>query len=372
MRLHRVHVFAISLLFASVAAPLAAMLAAQPPTKVKAAKKSAESDSTPNIKVAKPSPFFQSEMPVAITFTTNLKQLRKDKGETSPWHAATVAMVDSAGKSVVVPVTAKTRGIWRLKNCEFPPVRWKFSKANTKGTIFHELHEPKLVSYCRNSDAYEQYILQEYMLYRVYRLLTPASHQARLMRVTYVDSASGKVDATRYGFLLEDPAQVAARLGGRIVKTKGAGPEDLDTELQTLTFLFEYMIGNTDFSFAGLHNTELIQKSNGDLLPIVFDFDYSGAVDASYATSDPHMRSVHVRDRQFRGYCSNKTEYSKAIDVFKEKKDAIYALYADDVGRLLQPRTVKATLSYFDEFYRDLATPKDFERRVMSDCLATH
>ena len=69
MRLHRVHVFAISLLFASVAAPLAAMLAAQPPTKVKAAKKSAESDSTPNIKVAKPSPFFQSEMPVALTFT---------------------------------------------------------------------------------------------------------------------------------------------------------------------------------------------------------------------------------------------------------------------------------------------------------------
>lgn len=251
-------------------------------------------------------------------------------------------------------------------------MRWKLTGADTKGTILHELHEPKLVSYCRNSDAYEQYILQEFMLYRVYRLLTPVSHQARLMRVTYVDSASGKIDATRYGFLLEDPAQVALRLGGKIVKTKGAGPDDLDTDLQSLTFLFEYLVGNTDFSFSGLHNTELVQKSNGDLLPIVFDFDYSGAVDASYATSDPRMRSVHVRDRQFRGYCSNKAAYSKAIDLFKEKKDAIYALYADDIGRLLQPRTVKATLTYFDEFYRDLATPKDFERRVMSDCLATH
>lgn len=372
MRLHCRQLIATSLLLASTVVLHATMLNAQPPTKGKDAKKSANGDSSPVIKVAKPSPFFQSETPIAVTFTTNLKQLRRDKGETSPWHAATVTIVDSTGKSIVVPATAKTRGIWRLKNCEFPPVRWKFTGADTKGTLLHELHEPKLVSYCRNSDMYEQYILQELMLYRVYRLLTPVSHQARLMRMTYVDSASGKVDATRYGFLLEDPARVAQRLSGKIVKTKGAGPDDLDTDLQTLTFLFEYMIGNTDFSFSGLHNTELVQKSNGDLLPIVFDFDYAGAVDASYATSDPRMRSVHVRDRQFRGYCSNKAAYAKAADLFREKKDAIYALYADEIGRLLQPRTVKATLTYFDEFYHDIATPKDFERHVMSDCLATH
>ena len=367
-----------------IALPLA--LGAQPPAKKATAKKN---DSSKTTKAAKPAksatltvgdsvlpakklkvpPFFRSEAPLAVTLTTNIRQLRKDKGDKAPWHAATVATTDSTGKPVVVSTTARTRGIWRLKNCDFPPTRLKFVNKHTKGTIFHDLDEPKLVSYCRNSDIYEQYILQEFQLYRVYRLLTPLSHQVRLVQMTYVDSANAKVEAKRYGFLMEDPAQVAARFGGMMLKQTGAGADDLDPKHAAMAFVFEYMIGNTDFSFSGLHNTELVQIATGEILPVVYDFDYAGAVDASYATADPIMRSARVRDRQFRGFCSLKTSYVAVLELFKAQKNAIYALYADEIGRLMTPRTVKSTLSYFDDFYRDIATPRDFEKRVLGDCV---
>ena len=365
------------------------VLLAQPPAKkaaaVKAPKrdsttkgKSSKSDKTASLTVGEStlpsavrqsSPFFRSETPLAITFTANIRQLRKEKGDKAPWHAATLTYTDSAGKPIAVPTTVRTRGIWRLKNCEFPPTRLQLVNKTSKGTLLHDLDEPKLVSYCHNSDSFEQYILQELQLYRIYRLLTPLSHQVRLVQMTYVDSATAKVEAKRYAFISEDPAQVAARFEGRILKQEGAGPDDLDPAHTAIAFVFQYLIGNTDFSFSGLHNTELVQIKSGEILPIAYDFDYAGAVDASYATADPLLRSKRVRDRQFRGFCSLAKQYPVALDLFRSKKEAIYALYGDEIGRLIAPRTVKSTLAYFDEFYRDIATPRDFEKRVMGDCV---
>lgn len=317
-------------------------------------------------------PLFTSEKPIAVTLTMNIKAVRKDRGADAPYHAATMSYTDSAGTVVTVPMRARTRGIWRLKNCDFPPLRLKVSDKVTKKTIFHDLGEPKLVNFCRNNDTYEQYILQEFMLYRIYQLLTPVSHHVRLLKVSYADSATGKVEATRYGFISEDPAQVAERMNGTILKEKGADSDDLDPAHSSIAFLFQYMIGNTDFSFGGLHNAELIRTNTGDMLPIAYDFDYAGAINTSYATPDPRLRIKSVRERQFRGYCAFMAEYPKALPIFNEKKPAIYALYADPLGQLLSPRAVKETLSYFDDFYKDIATPKDAQRKIFDDCVKTN
>jgi hypothetical protein len=100
--------------------------------------------------------------------------------------------------TVTIPARIRTRGIWRLKNCEFPPIRINFKSEDVKGTLFKGLDEPKLVNFCRNNDDYEQYILQEFQIYRIYRLLTPVSHAVRLLHLSYVDSATAKKDATRW------------------------------------------------------------------------------------------------------------------------------------------------------------------------------
>ncbi len=305
-------------------------------------------------------PLFASQVALAVTLTANMKQLRGDRRDDSPYRSATLSYTAADGKTVTVPIRAKTHGIWRLKNCEFPPIRLNIGNKEAKGTLFHDLQKPKMVSVCKDRDNYEQLVLQEMQLYRIYQVLTPVSHRVRVLRVTYADSASGKPVATRYSFVFEDPDEMADRLGGKMMKVKGAGPDDLDPERAAVAFLFEYLIANTDFSFNGLHNGELVAKPDGSaLLPIGYDFDFSGAVNAPYATVDPRLAVKRVRDRLYRGYCVLKPEIPAAIALFNQKKDAIYALYHDEVGKLLDERIVRETLEYFDEFYRTIGSERE-------------
>ncbi len=301
--------------------------------------------------------------------TTNKKRIRGDKSETAPRRSATVTYTDTAGKIVSIPTLIRTRGIWRLKNCQFPPLRLNFKSEATKHTLFHGIDRPKLVSFCQDRDIYEQYIVEEMQLYRVYGLLTPASHRARLLKMTYADSASGKVQATRMAILLEEPEVVAARIGGALVDTKGALPTDLSTEQDVIAAVFQYLIGNTDWSTYALHNMELVRKPDGDHMPIPYDFDFSGVINASYATVDPALPIDHVRQRLYRGYCHKPEDFAKAFTLFNEKKPAIYALYHDPIGNRLSKGTVDETLKYFDEFYETINNPRRAKSAIMDACL---
>jgi hypothetical protein len=242
--------------------------------------------------------FFETQDPIEVTFTTNLGKLRGDKSPEPPWRPATISYKGADGTPLTVPLRARTRGIWRLKMCDFPPLRLNFAGATSKGSIFDQLDKPKLVSYCQDADGYEQYILQEYQLYRIYQLLTPVSHKTRLLKFTYADSGSGKVRAKRYGFLLEEPSALAARLGGKVRDQRGALPGDLDSYQDALVGVFQYMIGNTDFSVSALHNMELFFKDDGTVFPIAYDFDFAGAVNARYAIPDVKLNLPNVRTRR--------------------------------------------------------------------------
>jgi hypothetical protein len=314
--------------------------------------------------------FFHSETPLTATFTVNVNRIRGDKNaDTAPWRDATLSYKNDSA-TVRVPVKVKTRGIWRLKNCQFPPIRLNFANESTKHTVFHGLDKPKLVNHCRDEDGYEQYVLQEFQLYRVYRLLTPASHAVRLIRLSYADSASGKVLATRYAFIEEEPFMIAARLHASQTKITGAGPGDIEPVQGVLASVFQYMIGNTDWAISALHNVELLQMATGDYWPVVYDFDFSGAVNARYATVDPRLRLRTVRDRLYRGYCvEDPSAYSKAFAVFNAKKDSIYALYRDPLGKLLKPDVVDETLKYFDDFYKVINEPRLAKMNIVEACM---
>src|SRR5689334_5112899 len=311
---------------------------------------------------------FTVEEPITFTLTADFDRLRHDKRE-SPWRGATITIADSTGTNVDIPIKVKTRGIWRLHQCDFPPLRLDFVKHTVKHTLFAQLDKPKLVSHCRDNDEYEQWVLQEMQLYRVYNLLTPYSHRVRLARVAYVDSAKTKPVATRYAFLEEEPEALASRVGGMILKQQGAGPGDLDRERAVIFFLFQYLIGNTDFSVAGLHNVELVTRDTDDV-PIAYDFDFSGAVNARYATTAPSLPIKRVRERLYRGYCALPAElYPAAFALFKSKKDSIYALYRDPIGRLLEGNRAKETLEYFDDFFSTIEHPNDANREIIDRCV---
>src|SRR5262249_49778717 len=152
----------------------------------------------------------------------------------------------------------------------------------------------------------------------------------------------------------------AGRIHAKQVKLTGAGPGDLDPYQMVLAGVFQYMIGNTDWSVTALHNVEIMQlQSNGDYWPVIYDFDFSGAVNARYAIPDERLHIRNVRQRLYRGYCVKDPEaYPKVYAQFNAKKDSIYALYRDPLGKLLKPDVVKETLEYFDDFYKVINDPR--------------
>ena len=312
--------------------------------------------------------FFAETAPLEATLVANLGRLRRDKEDGAPWRAATLVFAEADGRRVALAVRARTRGIWRLRNCHFPPLRLDLPRGAARETRFGGLNRPKLVTHCRDDDRGDSYVLRELQLYRIYQLLTPLSHRVRLLRVTYVDSASGRPATTRWAILLEEPDALAARVGGHILDSQGATPADLDPATSTIAAVFQYLIGNTDWSIGALHNAELVATDAALLHPVPYDFDFSGAVEAYYAGPPPQLPIRSGRERLVRGFCVPPEEFERTFALFRERRAAIEALYADEIGRLLEPRSVSRMLDYVADFYRTIDDPALARRRIVEAC----
>ncbi len=86
----------------------------------------------------------------------------------------------------------------------------------------------KLVTHCNSNALYEEYMVREYLAYKVHNLITPRSYRARMAKVTYVDSATGTPIETRNGIFMEHEDDVAKRMEGEIAELRGALFDDVD------------------------------------------------------------------------------------------------------------------------------------------------
>jgi hypothetical protein len=315
-----------------------------------------------------PPPAFSDNSVVEFTLHAPFGKLRRDRQTETEYRPAFIRYKDLSGDTLRVPVRVRTRGIWRKENCHIPPLMFNFTKDSTKGTFFGRMDRVRFSFHCRDGDDYEQYVLQEHQLYRVQRLLTPFSFAVRLVRVTYVDSDNGDTLTTRYGFLQEIDEEFAERQNMKLVDVQGAGPADLDPYESAFFGVLQYFVGNSDYSIRALHNVVLLQRAPYHI-PVARDFDWSGAVSAKYAKPNPVLKLRHVAQRVMRGYCAPAEAYEQVFQLFRDKKDAIYALYSDSLNAAMKPEVVKKTLQYFDDFYATINDPKKAERDVVKACL---
>lgn len=309
---------------------------------------------------------FASETPIEFSIRANYRSLHRSRTRASALHAAVITYSES-GATRELPLQVRSRGHYRLQNCEMPPLRLQFNRAAARDTPFAGVRRGRLVMHCRNSTEYDEYILREYQIYRMLNVLTPLSHRARLARVTYVDSASGRNVATRYAFLLEDDAALARRNNGQVLEQQGARPGDLDPFHDALVGVFQFMIGNVDWSVAGLHNVLLV-TTDQSAYPVAYDFDFTGAVNTRYAIPDARLPIRSVRERLMRGYCVPPEEFDRVFAFFNEKRSDLYALYQDEIGQLLSAASVRETLAYYDEFYRVINDPREARTRIVRAC----
>ena len=314
-----------------------------------------------------PPPAFSSDSIVEFTLHAPFGKLRRDRQTETEYRPAFITYRDSSG-TVRVPLRVRTRGIWRKANCQIPPLMFNFTKDSTKGTLFARVDRVRFSFHCRDTDDYEQYVLQEHQLYRVQRLLTPFSFAVRLARVTYIDSENNDTLTTRHAFLQEIDEEFAERQNLKLVQQQGAGPGDLSPYESAFFGVFQYFVANSDYSIRALHNVVLLLNAPYHV-PVARDFDWSGAVDARYAKPNPVLRIRSVAQRVMRGYCAPAEEYEKVFQLFRDRKDAIYALYSDPLNAAMKPEVVKKTLRYFDEFFETINDPRRAQREIVGACL---
>jgi hypothetical protein len=134
--------------------------------------------------------------------------------------------------------------------------------------------------------------------------------------------------------------------------------------------VFEYLIGNTDWSVQYRQNVKLITPDTlGLVFTVPYDFDHAGIVRAPYAKPAAELKLSSIRERRYRGYCIESMEYyEEVIAYYNSLKDSLYAVYTE--SELLDAGYIKSTVKYIDSFYKTLNNPRALKREFQYPCNA--
>jgi len=151
--------------------------------------------------------FFSDTSVLKVTLVTNMNKVLVNHKKNGFNINASLQTTMGDGTRINEPVVLDVRGHYRMENCYVPPIRLKFN--NNEQSVFKTWKPLKLVSECKLSKENEQYLLKEYLVYKMYNLLTDMSFRVRLMNLTFQDSAGTRKPISEYAFLLEDIKDLA-------------------------------------------------------------------------------------------------------------------------------------------------------------------
>lgn len=274
-----------------------------------------------------------------------------------------------------IPMTCSKYGISRLRECDLASLEFTVEASDVLGTPFEGLRTLRLVTPCRLRGDYDKYTVLEYLVYRSYAVIAEPALGVQLVRVRFHDSEKPGRERVGYAFFIEDIGQAAARGGQAWLDIESQRMDDLDAAHLTVMTLFQFMVGNTDWSALRgrpddrcCHNVAVFGHEGVGLNTVVpFDFDQTGLVNPPYAAPpDASLGIRRVTDRKYRGLCEHNSELPAAIAVFNHKRSALEALLGRD--ELPYPEARERALKYVGEFYDTINDPRKLERRVIGDC----
>lgn len=311
---------------------------------------------------------FNDNSILVLTLESDFKNLIKRKFKDEYQEAVCKIMFNDSIR-VTRNIKIKPRGHMRKSACNIPPLKLNFPKKEAYIEQLHDFDKIKMVLDCKRGNLYEQYILLEYYAYKLQNIITDYSLRVRLIRVKYVDTGGKFKEDTRLAFLIENIHQLAGRMNAMRIETTGV--RDGQTHRKTLVdgYLFQYLIGNTDWSIPGMHNIYLL-KSLDPALPmpyvIPYDFDYAGIVNTNYAIPNEQLGTESVRERVYRGRCLPETDLFNSVERILLKKNEIYGLFENDT--LLSKANKRSSLNYIDEFFTIFENNKSIKRNIIDAC----
>ena len=306
--------------------------------------------------------------PIAQTYSQRHQDFRL-------YYPGQWSFIDSDGQTQRLEVSIRTRGHFRREYCDQPPLQLNFKKKQVEGTLFAGQDKLKLVGPCKLDDRHQQYVILEYLAYKIFELITDNSFKVRLVRLSYVDRDEKIEPWTSFGFVIEDDSDMAKRLDLDLVRVPDVKYAELDQTQMAHVQLFQFLIANTDQSLIKptgnddcCHNIQVLRPKDSETarIPVPFDFDMSGLVNARYASPPAQIPIRDVRQRYFYGLCQPREVLDAGIAHMQSKRATIEALVANE--ELLSDDRKVDSQKYIASFYKIIDNPRRVQNEIVSRC----
>lgn len=293
---------------------------------------------------------FESDDPFEISLRFDITIYKRKKSD-STYLDAVLTYYDGKNDSVNKNIKLRARGEIRRTICDFPPMNLNFKFRDTDDDEFMGINKLKLVPYCKL--GYEDYILREYLIYKLYNVLTNNSLKVRLLKINFINTAKKTKPISQFGFAIEPVKFFEKRTKSYELKTVVLSQKDIKPEIMDRFAIFNYMVGNTDWAVPNQHNAMVFVQPGSDRpelgLVVPHDFDYAGMVNADYAIPNENLPIKTVRERLYMGVCRNKEVFAGRVKEFLDKKDEFYRVIND--FPYLSLRSKKDIINYLNGFY---------------------
>lgn len=254
-------------------------------------------------------------------------------------------------EEIELELKVRARGNVRKQVCFFPPVLLNFRDDQLRENGFLGYDKLKMVIQCRSGDVGQDYLFRELLAYRLFNIISPIAYQVKPIVLDCYDE--GKQDKFLFAFLLEEEEEYGDRTSSRIVESGMLSSGALDRESYLKMCFFQYMIGNTDWSIPNMHNLEMTKQEDKErVVPVAYDFDYSGLVGASYAIPAAGTPISNVRQRHFQGVNVREGEAVMVAKYFLQIKDSLL----EECFRcpILEEKEKSKIADYLEEFFKIL------------------
>ena len=303
-----------------------------------------------------------------LSLAFNLKEYQKYTSE--PKYQDAVLTIHQGDRIVNKDVRIKPRGAFRRKYCAFPPLKVNIKKTEFDNEYLENQTTFKFVTHCKYSSSYEVYLLKEFLVYKLYNQISDMSFRVRLIHMEYVDTGKKKKVFSKYGFIIEHVNSVAERSNAFVLKNEKLGQNVMNNDQLAIVAMFEYMIGNTDWSVTGLHNIKVLKINDfnyPDPFPVPYDFDYSGIIDADYAIPTENLGIESVTERLYRGICLPEATVQNAREVFVENKSELFKIIEN--YQYLDKKEKRKMTSYLESFFDTIESENSFRSEIVESCI---
>lgn len=312
-------------------------------------------------------PLFSTEVPLLLQLRYSNKDMKRETNDSTylqsmVWFKEANASWDS------LPVDLRARGNFRRANCYFAPLKLKLGKAHTKGSLFQGNEKIKLVLPCLLDRNSGDYVLKEYLAYKLYECVGTYHFKTRLTHIElFEERGKRKIERNLLGFMLEDMDQVAERYYGKEIK-RIIHPLQYDAIASLQNAFFEYMIANTDYSTKQQHNQKILFAEKR-IIPVPFDFDMCGMVNAPYAavTNIQNLSGsiTQVTERIYKGYEREEAQLYEVRQLFLENKEKMLEEVTAVKDLFQDKNQYSQALAFINAFFDILEDDKKFSRNIL-------